>query len=205
MNINKLQEALGNTDIYLIDQILKGRFNTKMKILDAGCGEGRNLHWFLKEGFEIYGTDTNKNAINMLGYICRSMNRQDAAENLFDHPLEESLFPPQAFDFIICSAVLHFARNETHFFNMISELDRILKPGGGLFIRTASLTGMKAHAIHTENGVFELPDGSQRFLLTEEILEKVLNQTLWEFTEPLKTVVVDRQRSMATLMLHKKP
>ena len=39
-----VQELIGNTDIYLIDQIMKNRYNQQDKILDAGCGNGRNLH-----------------------------------------------------------------------------------------------------------------------------------------------------------------
>jgi len=46
MNITTLKEAINGTDIYLLDQILKDRYETGDKILDAGCGKGRNLKWF---------------------------------------------------------------------------------------------------------------------------------------------------------------
>ncbi|RYD73106.1 MAG: class I SAM-dependent methyltransferase, partial [Sphingobacteriales bacterium] len=52
-----IQDWLNETDIYLIDQILKNRFHPEMKILDAGCGDGRNLNYFLYNNYNVYGVD----------------------------------------------------------------------------------------------------------------------------------------------------
>lgn len=53
-----IHDLIGDTDIYLLDQIMKGRYNANDKILDAGCGNGRNLHWFLLYNISVYGIDT---------------------------------------------------------------------------------------------------------------------------------------------------
>jgi 2-polyprenyl-3-methyl-5-hydroxy-6-metoxy-1,4-benzoquinol methylase len=37
-----LQEQFGQLDIYWFDQLLRGRIVPGMRILDAGCGFGRN-------------------------------------------------------------------------------------------------------------------------------------------------------------------
>ena len=38
-----LQDEFGNIDIYLFDQLLRARLRPGMRVLDAGCGGGRNL------------------------------------------------------------------------------------------------------------------------------------------------------------------
>jgi len=60
---NNLQEYFGNIDIYLFDQLLKGRFNTCKTILDVGCGSGRNLIYFLRQSVDVYGIDSSPDAI----------------------------------------------------------------------------------------------------------------------------------------------
>ncbi|MBK9569159.1 MAG: class I SAM-dependent methyltransferase [Chitinophagaceae bacterium] len=42
---------------------MKGRYHETDKILDQGCGTGRNMHWFLQNGIEIYGIDKSEELI----------------------------------------------------------------------------------------------------------------------------------------------
>jgi len=58
-----LQEQFGQIDIYLFDQLLRGRIGPTMRVLDAGCGSGRNLVYFLREGYDVFGVDTDPIAI----------------------------------------------------------------------------------------------------------------------------------------------
>lgn len=55
-----VKEQFGEIDIYLFDQILKNRFAPNSKILDAGCSGGRNMVWFLRNDFEVFGIDQNE-------------------------------------------------------------------------------------------------------------------------------------------------
>src|SRR5436190_13776977 len=94
-----------NTDIYLIDQILKGRYKGGGELLDAGCGGGRNISWFvLQPNFDIYAIDTDENAINHLSQIYPSLKR----DQLHCAPIQSLPFPDAIFHHIICSAALHF-------------------------------------------------------------------------------------------------
>ena len=45
-----LQDQFGNIDIYVFDQLLRGRIAPGMRVFDAGCGGGRNLVYLLRNG-----------------------------------------------------------------------------------------------------------------------------------------------------------
>jgi tellurite methyltransferase len=194
-----LAPLLGNTDIYLLDQILKNRYAPPQTILDAGAGAGRNLHWFAQAGFEVYGADRDPAAVAAL-----RQQYPDVAADRFQAAQVEALpFPEAFFHHIICCAVLHFAENEAHFGQMFGELVRVLKPGGSLFIRVATDVGLAEKMIPLGHGRFTMPDGTDRFLLTRPALESLLRQHNLRLLEPFKTVLVDDLRSMAVLVLGK--
>lgn len=198
-NSNTLQFLLGQTDIYLIDQILKGRYATTNTILDAGCGIGRNMYWFLNNGFNISGIDVNAEAISQL-----KLQYPDLPEDrLLVCSIENIPFDDNHFNHIICSAVLHFAKNNVQFNLMFTEMVRVLKPGGSLFIRMATDIGIEDKVAFIAHGVYTIPDGSTRFLLTKQLLTACLQQNKLSFIEPLKTVNVDDVRCMSTLVLEK--
>jgi len=203
-SISQLNQNLGNIDIYLLDQILKGRFDSTMKVLDAGCGEGRNLIWFMQQRFEIHAIDQNEGALQMLKYQMRTLGREDLVENIYKMDLAGMLFPDRAFHLVICSAVLHFANTEEHFQSMLQELTRVTAGGGYLFIRTATTRGLTAKSYQViGNGRYCLTDGSERFLMTNEHISALLAMG-WDAVEPIKTVLVDDYRSMLVAVLRRK-
>ncbi|MEP7080861.1 MAG: class I SAM-dependent methyltransferase [Ginsengibacter sp.] len=196
---DQLFKLIGQTDIYLLDQIMKGRYQSDEKILDAGCGSGRNMKWFLQNDFDIYGIDTSEAAIMQL----QKLNTKLASKQLQVAALEKIPFDNNFFDHVICSAVLHFANNVIHFNEMFSELLRVLKSGGTLFIRMASDIGIEKQVELLSDGNYKIPDGSMRFLLTKPLLEEIKSEFQFSFLEPLKTVNVNDIRCMSTLMLQK--
>ncbi len=196
---NTVQELLGQTDIYLVDQIMKGRYTIGDTILDAGCGEGKNLQWFLQHNLKIFGMDISEEAISHL----KNRYTDLPADRFTISPVEETNFTGNYFDHIISSAVLHFADSTAHFSRMLTEMVRILKPGGSLFIRMTSNIGMEDKVKHLADGVYLIPDGSIRFLLTRSLLAESMQQNRLSFIEPFKTVNVDDIRCMSTLMLQK--
>lgn len=199
MNIlNSIEEVIGSTDIYLVDQIMKGRYKTSDTMLDAGCGYGRNLHWFLRNDIVIYGIDQDVNAIHDL-----QRRRPKIADRFCQSAVEKLPFGDEQFDHIISSAVLHFAKDTAHFRQMIAEMVRVLKPLGSLFIRMTSDIGIEDKVQLAGDGVYDIPDGSRRFLLTRDLLTDVMFQNGLSFLEPLKTVNVNDVRCMSTVVLRK--
>ncbi len=194
-----LQDLIGNTDIYLLDQIMKGRYHDGDKILDAGCGGGRNLVWFLKKEMEIFALDQDADAINYLQSLHTHLDKTKfQVAEITKIPFENNFF-----DHVISSAVLHFAKSVSDFKKMMKEMVRVLKPGGSLFIRMTSNIGIENKVIPIGNGVYHIPDGSTRFLLTSSLLNEIMQENNLSFIEPLKTVNVENVRCMSTLVLAK--
>lgn len=200
MSFEQLKKTLGKTDIYLLDQILKGRFLPEHRLLDAGCGNGRNLYWFTQNDYHhLYGIDQKASCIDTL-----KKNPLLDANHFEVAKLEHLSFQADYFDRIICNAVLHFATSETHFFEMLSEIFRVLKPGGVVFIRMTSIFGLEGLVKDMGNGNYQIPDGSKRFLLTNQLLKEWQERFSFDWVEPLKTVNVDNIRAMSTLVVKMK-
>lgn len=193
--MNILQEIEG-MDIYLIDQLMKGSFTENQRILDAGCGTGRNLKFFLKNKFNCVGIDPKEDVISDLKSIFPDHKSQ------FINSSIESIEDPDKFDAIICNAVLHFATDHAHFDQMFDKLIDLLSPNGLLFIRMTSDIGLSLND-SSENGVYQLPDLSFRYLITEEKIAELLIKHPIELMEPIKTVNVNNLRCMTTLVITK--
>lgn len=199
-----LQEWFGQIDIYLFDQLLKGRFNPQMRLLDAGCGGGRNLVYFLRDGYDACGVDQSEEAIRHVRSLASALAPHLPPDNFRVEPVERMSFADASFDVVISSAVLHFARDEEHWQSMVGEMCRVLKPDGIFFARLASSIGIEERIEHLEGRRYHLPDGSDRFLVDEEMLLAVTESVGGEWLEPLKTVVVQNMRSMSTWCLRKR-
>ena len=203
MEINELNRLLGNVDIYLLDKILKGRFTKEMKILDAGCGEGRNAVYFIQKGYQIFGIDPNELAVQYCRYLSKSLNPDFDAHRFQIGRLEEIPFHAGAFDAVICSAVLHFADHVDNFWQMIQEIHRVLKPEGVFWFRmTTAFGGILEQSQDLGNGKYALPDGSERFLFFPDDVDK-LEKIGFRFLEPMKTVLIPEQREMGVFVMEK--
>lgn len=189
-------ESLRGIDVYLIDQLLKGRINTGSKILDAGCGSGRNIHYLIENGINVTGVDANSEAISFL------RKQYPQIKDQFTHSTLEKFSSTLRFDFIICNAVLHFANSHDQFDNMFTSLVKHLNPNGILFIRMTSDIGLSLKE-GSKTGVFDLPDGSLRYLITRKKVDELILKHPLTLLEPVKTVKVEELRSMITLVFEK--
>jgi SAM-dependent methyltransferase len=193
----------GQIDIYLFDQLLKGRFTPQMRVLDAGCGGGRNIIYLLREGYDVCGVDRSREAVAHVRALAAALAPHLPAENFRVESVESMSFGDADFDVVISSAVLHFARDEEHWLSMLKEMWRVLKRGGIFFARLASSIGIEDEVELIEGRRFHLPDGSERFLVDEQMLAATAKSMGAEMLEPLKTVVVQNMRSMSTWCLRK--
>jgi tellurite methyltransferase len=201
--VASLQEQFGQIDIYLFDQLLRGRIAPGMKIFDAGCGNGRNLSYLLAAGYEIFGADVDPGAVAATRRLAAATAPALPMDNFRVEPLERMSFPDHVADVVLSSAVLHFARDDDQFDAMLRGTWRILKPNGLLFCRLASSIGMESQVRRVTGSRFRLPDGSERYLVDEGLLVRLTEELGGQLADPLKTTVVQNQRSMTTWVVRK--
>jgi SAM-dependent methyltransferase len=197
-----VQEQFGQIDIYVFDQILRGNIQAPMKVLDAGCGYGRNLVHLLREGCEVFALDANAEGVAHVRALAAELAPGLPAENFRVGAIEAMEFPDGFADVVICSSVLHFARDERHFLAMIEELWRVLRPGGLLFTRMGSRIGMEFPRVR-EN-VYRIGDGQDWFLVDEAVLLRMTEQMGAVMVDPLKTTIVQDYRCMTTWVVRKR-
>lgn len=194
-----LIEEIAGTDIYLLDQLLKGRISKELKILDAGCGTARNIKYLLNAGYDVSAIDQNPNHIASL----KESSPSEQHEKFITCSIEEAAFAEESFDYIICNAVLHFAKNDEHFDSMLKSLVKMLKPGGTFFSRLASSIGIENRVEPLGRNVFRLPDSSTRYLVDEAKLLSLTEAFGANLLDPIKTTVVQGQRAMTTWVFKK--
>lgn len=198
-----LVSTFGGLDIYLFDQIQRGRIRPGDRILDAGCGHGRNLVYFFRAGYDVCGADADPSSIAAVRELASRIAPSLPAENFRNEPVESLSFPDAHASVVICNAVLHFARDAAHFDAMLYECFRVLRPGGLFFCRLASSIGMADRMVALGDGRYRLPDGSARFLVDAERLAGFEAKLGARRIDPLKTTVVEDQRCMTTWVLRK--
>ena len=197
-----LRAEFGEIDIYLFDQLLRGRFDACRRILDAGCGGGRNLPYFLARGYEVFAIDEDPAAVAAVKKLAAQLAPTLPHDNIRQGALHVLPWPDGRMDAVICSAVLHFARDRGHFDRMLDELWRVLARGGLFFARLASSIGIE-HLLSDTTGRVRLPDGSDRFVVDERLLLDAAYERGATLHDPIKTTNVQNQRCMTTWVLQK--
>ena len=197
-----LQDQFGQIDIYVFDQILRGNITPDMRILDAGCGYGRNLVHLLREGAEIFAVEASAEAVAHVRALAAELAPQLPPQNFQVAAIEAMPFPDAFADVVLCNSVLHFARDEQHFLAMVSELWRVLRPGGLLFCRLGSRIGMDFPRLRAN--IYRIGDGSEWFLVDEPALLNMTTQMNAILVDPLKTTIVQDYRCMTTWVLRKR-
>ena len=194
---------LDRVDIYLLDQLVRRQLTPHMRTLDAGCGGGRNLRLLLQLGFDVCASDEDPRAIESARRLANRIAPHLPATNFRVEPVERSTFDSAAFDAIVSSAVLHFARDEEQFTAMVNEMWRLLRSGGLFFCRLASTIGMEDRMQPLGGRRFALPDGSERYLVDEALLLALTKRLGGILVDPLKTTIVQDQRCMTTWVVGK--
>jgi tellurite methyltransferase len=197
-----LHAQFGDIDIYLFDQLLRGRFDARRRVLDAGCGAGRNLPYFLARGFDIYAIDADEDAVAATRRLAAALAPSLPADRVRQGAVDALPWPDASMEAVVCSAVLHFARDHDHFDRMVAEMWRVLAPGGLFFARLASSIGIEA-LVTAPTGRVRLPDGSMRFVVDERTVLAATERLGGTLLDPIKTTNVQNQRCMTTWVVQK--
>ena len=198
-----LRAWFGDIDLYLFDQLLKGKVRPPMRVLDAGCGTGRNLPYFLRSGFDVWAVDEDTDALDHVKELAASMAPALPTDQFRVEKIEAMTAPAAAFDLVICNAVLHFAEDEDHWQRMLDGLWRAAAPGGLVFMRLSSTIGIENSLVRLDSGKYRMPTGGEWFLATEAKIMLATRRLGGEMAEPLRSVNVQNLRCMSTWILRK--
>lgn len=199
-----LRQEFGDIDIYVFDQLLRGRITQGMRVLDAGCGGGRNVVFMLRRGFDVSAVDTSEHAIVAIRELAARVAPEPPTAGRFRLEAVEGMsFDEESFDVVLSSAVLHFARDEAHWWAMTREMWRVLAPGGMLFSRLATTIGHESRVRPLGSRRFIMPDGEERFLVDEAFIITATRELGGTLVDPIKTSVVQDRRSMMTWVVRK--
>lgn len=193
----------GQIDIYLFDQLLRGRIRPGMRVLEAGCGSGRNLIYLLQGGYDVAAVDSDPEGLGHVRRLASVLAPTLSGDNFRTEAVESMSFPDHFADVVLSIAVLHFARDDAQFNAMLASLWRVLRPGGLFFCRSASNIGMADRMVPRGGRRFLLPDGSERYLVDEKLLLDLTERLGGALIDPLKTTIVQNQRCMTTWVLRK--
>jgi tellurite methyltransferase len=200
-----LEAEFGAIDIYLFDQLLRGRIRPGDRVFDAGCGFGRNLTYLLRQGYDVFAADGDPDAVAEVRTQAARLAPRLPAENFRAEPLDRLSFADGFATVVISSAVLHFARTDDEFDGMLAGSWRVLAPDGLFFCRLASRIGLESRVRPLAPGSrrHHLPDGTDRYLVDEAFLMERTRTLGGKLLDPLKTTVVQDQRSMTTWVVRK--
>ncbi|MFX0058690.1 MAG: class I SAM-dependent methyltransferase [Candidatus Hodarchaeota archaeon] len=106
------------------------------RILDLGCGTGRHLLFFSKNGFELYGVDAAPKGLEIAK---KWLEEENQCAELLLHRIEENLpFEDNFFDAVVSIQVIHHNFLEKIIMT-IKVIERILRKGGIIFITFPTL------------------------------------------------------------------
>jgi tellurite methyltransferase len=201
--MSDLQDQFGEIDIYLFDQLLRRHILPGMRVLDVGCGSGRNLVYLLQSGYQVFGIDPDPISIQVVQRLASRLAPHLPPDNFRIEPVEEISFPEAFADVVLSNAVLHFARDDAQFTAMLQGTWKVLRGGGLLYCRLASSIGMEQQVKPIAGRRHRLPDGTERYLVDEMLLTSLTRELGGELIDPLKTTVVQNQRCMTTWVVRK--
>lgn len=200
-----LEAEFGGIDIYLFDQLLRGRVRPGDRVFDAGCGAGRNLVYLLRSAYEVFGADADPDAIDEVRALAARLAPALPSSNFRAESLDRLTFPDGFATVVISSAVLHFAPSDEAFDAMLAGSWRVLAPGGLFFCRLASSIGIESRIVPLAERSRRhlLPDGTERYLVDEDFLLDRTRRLGGALLDPIKTTVVQGQRAMTTWVVRK--
>ena len=197
-----VQEQFGQIDIYVFDQILRGNIAPGMRVLDAGCGYGRNLVYLLREGCEIFALDADADGVEHVRQLSASLRT-----GLAGGELPGRVHRAHAISGRVCRCSdLQFSAplcpRRAAFPGHVGGALASVEAGRDVVLPLGSRIGMDFERVR--GNIFVVGDGSEWFLVDEEMLLELTEEMNGVLVDPLKTTIVQDYRCMTTWVLRKR-
>jgi SAM-dependent methyltransferase len=182
--------------------------NPEAKILDYGCGYGRTLADLSAAGFRnLFGTDFSE------AMLARAMFEKPSGLRLVRNDGRHLPFKSESFDAVLLFAVLTCTPDDHEQRVLLSETERVLRPGGLLYVSDVLVNDDARNRERYERdadryncyGVFELPEGVVVRHHTKEWIEKITGPFQQLEYEPFNVTTMNGNMSAAFQYLGRKP
>ncbi len=104
-----------------------------LRLLDAGCGAGRNARYLADEGLDVSAIDISAGQVGRARAAASRATQSIASVTALP-------FRTEAFDAVVCTSVLEYLPDPAAA-EAASELQRVLSPGGRLLVVAAAAEG----------------------------------------------------------------
>lgn len=148
------------------------------KILDLGCGGGRNFGYFAGQGYDVYGCDLHEHMVEasrkMVEDIVKPYNYIDRVvkANTLELPYQNSMF-----EVVIANGLYHNLESVELFRQAISETARVIEDGGYLCLNMFDATIVdKSLEKMDKEYLYMTPDGVSMILLPSELIIQILSE-----------------------------
>ncbi len=142
-------------------------------VLDLGCGSGRHTIYLMQHGFKVSGIDISTEGIKKAETFCLQKNLRAALAVGSIH--ERLPYSDSTFDSIISIRVIHHGRIEA-IRKTISEMERVLKPGGLLFVTVRRRARRRRSSVEIAPRTYVPQDGIEKgvvhYLFNKKLLQR---------------------------------
>jgi ubiquinone/menaquinone biosynthesis C-methylase UbiE/chorismate mutase len=211
-NYNKIIENFWNKEVknfyedtpseylYKFFSVIKNK--SSKKVLDVGCGAGRNALMIQKLGYKIYGCDSNKKMVVVTKErLPLKVRKNITVSDMTSLPYEDNIF-----DYVVSNGVFHNALNLKDFCSSVKESSRVLKNNGCLVLNVFTFGDLKGEFIKGRmKKYFYLTKDSLPIILLPTIdLIKILsknNFALSSFEENYVTVSTGKRKILKGIFI----
>ncbi len=104
-----------------------------IRVLDLGCGGGRNTYMLMSYGFDTYGCDLHLGMVSATREKVKGLiGHEEALLRIIQANMLKLPYDNSSFDVVLANGVYHNTSSVEEFEAAITETVRILKPGGVL-------------------------------------------------------------------------
>ena len=138
------------------------------RVLDIGCGAGRNAVPLARMGWDVVGIDLSSPMLQAAAKRALDERLGDRLHFVLA-PMDALPAPDRNLDLVIAHGIWNLARSEVEFRRALAEAARVTKPGAGLFVFTFSRNTFppQAEPVPGESFVFTQFSGQPQCFLTE--------------------------------------